>query len=129
MPVKLNGGASLAVDYYKNPLTGSNNSHFGYWATVTDPKVRSQAPGFDGLEKPFAMVPTGVNKDGTVNRSRVDFTYRNDLSQPGQKDVYIGDRFENTSPALVKKYGVELFLDTNVGQLQAATLKNVTRED
>jgi hypothetical protein len=125
---KINSGASLSIAHYKNPLTGSDMSHFAYWVTVKDPAVRAQVPSFDGLEKPFAMVPTGV-KDGVVERARVDFGYRDDLSKPGQRDVYIGDRFENTSPDLIKKYGVQLFLDTNAGTLKAKSTKSVVEED
>lgn len=124
---KLARGVELEIDYYTDPVTGSGNSHFTYWLTIRDGNIRDKAPGFDGLERPYQMLPTGV-ENGKVKRERADFLYRRDLSNPGIEDVYLG-KFENTTRALIKKYGARIFLDTNVGKFEGPVQKTIIKQN
>jgi hypothetical protein len=84
---------------------------------VDDDAVRRQADGFDGMERPFALVPREVN--GQVQWNRVDLGYLGSrLESPNGRKIV--DEYMSTGmldPAAARKYGIAVGLDTNVGTL------------
>jgi hypothetical protein len=106
--------------------TNSGPANMGVNVEVDDAQVRKVADGFDGLEKPFAMVPFQT-QDGNVTWKRFDIGWSGDhvkdrelvddyqLSQvPGTADVN-GEKAGNVANDL----GVAVGMDTNKGTLWA----------
>lgn len=90
---------------------------------VDDQKIRAQAPGFDGRERPFVMLP--AEHEGEVTWYRHELQYRGPgLAGPWDHtpvDSYELERVTNVDRAALQKYGVALGVDTNVGTLWAQT--------
>lgn len=87
---------------------------------VNDREIRAAHPGFDGLERPYVLVPRA---DGSTTRLDLPFRY---TTQEGfielhPIDVYDNDTFFVTEAdlALVRSRGVVVGLDTNVGAITA----------
>ena len=89
--------------------------------SVDDARIRQQLQGFDGFERPFALIPSENN--GNVTWWRHELSYEG----PGREGYHLErpvDRYEldpvrNVDLTAVKKYGIALGLDTNVGTLWA----------
>lgn len=106
---------------------------YGYDATepfltvgigVDDGAVRAAHPGFDGLERPFVLVPR-ASDDGSVRWERVDLRYRGQSSRGYYGQIRI-DRYETEGVKLSEKdlaaalsLGVAAGIDSNVGTIWA----------
>ena len=97
---------------------------------VDDEKIRNDASHFDGMEKPFVLVPTYGAE--SIDWKRIDMasSYRSPNSHLGAPTGFDGDgnrvdtytnhislRSLNTSPELLSEHGVAVGLETNTGTL------------
>ena len=88
---------------------------------VDDAKVRSQLDGFDGMERPFAMVPY-QHGNGPVEWRKVDLGYETTEFNP--QSHALTDDYGFASPISMKdnvadKYGIVIGMDTNEGTVWA----------
>jgi hypothetical protein len=85
---------------------------------VDDGAIRSAHPSFDGLERPYVLVPRA---DGSTTRLDLPFRYttQEGFIQLHPVDVYDNDTFfiSEADLALVRDRGVTVGLDTNVGAI------------
>jgi|GEM_PF-3795377 len=101
--------------------------------TVDDAKVRAQHSGFDGFERPFALVPRAGVRSGDVRWERVELAFRGE-SRHGyygeqRRDVYEvkGIRLAEADVEVVLSLGVAVGLETNVGTVWAQDPGDNTR--
>ena len=97
----------------------------GVRVDVDDQKVQANVPGFNGLERAFALFP--YEEDGKVAWKRVELTYDRKQSCSGddvhgfwitRKDInspWLTPAGEKIDFQAANKYGVAFGLDTNVG--------------
>jgi hypothetical protein len=89
--------------------------------SVDDKAIRSQVDGFDGMERPFAMLPS--DKGGTLTWFRHELKHRGAGVEGffGERpvDVYELAPVHNVDLEAVKMHGVAIGLETNVGTLWA----------
>ncbi len=88
---------------------------------VDDQQIRASAPGFDGQERPFVMLP--AEHEGKVTWYRHDLQYRG-TGVAGPWDTRHLDSYDlpsvtNVDRGALQKYGMALGVDTNVGTLWA----------
>jgi hypothetical protein len=97
----------------------------GLAVTVDDQQVRRGHPGFDGMERVFALVPRG--QPGCTSWQRVELRYNRTIPANPQTatplvddhEAYLnGDGFD--FPA-IRREGVAFGMDTNVGTLWLQT--------
>jgi hypothetical protein len=85
---------------------------------VDDGAIRGAHAGFDGLERPYVLVPRA---DGSTTRLDLPFRYttQEGFIQLHPVDVYDNDTFfvSEADLALVRDRGVTVGLETNVGDL------------
>jgi len=85
--------------------------------SLDDASLRQQLPGFDGLERPFVMIPS--EKDGQITwwRHELEFAGPGREGFFGERDVdtYRLNTVRGVDRAAVEKYGVLVGVDTNVG--------------
>src|SRR5207248_1511081 len=123
----LRSGASIGIGHWKHPPSNSDGlQQWSYDLKVKDAEIKKQVHGFDGMERPYLMVPVG-EKNGKVIRERIDMRW--DHQTPDGTDVYETPSLANLPTAyegteLVKKYGIQGFLKTNVGTLKIPTQKH-----
>lgn len=120
----LTTGKTTPVPDRNPPTYGTqfrDQSSLGVRVKVDDARLRQQFDGFDGLERPFALVPKEEN--GAVTWERHPLTYRG----PGREgfygerkvDQYELDALQNVDRRALEQYGVAVGLETNVGTLWA----------
>lgn len=94
----------------------------GISVTVDDESVRADGhAGFDGMERPFALVP---HADGSSERVELAFQ---GSGVDGYIQLYPVDHYASTGPiwlteadlAVVKQQGITVGLDTNVGTIES----------
>lgn len=85
--------------------------------SLDDAALRQQLPGFDGLERPFVMIPS--EKDGQITWWRHELKYsgsgREGFYADRAVDTYRLETVHNVDRAAVEKYGILVGVDTNVG--------------
>ena len=87
---------------------------------VDDAKVRSQLDGFDGMERPFALVPY-QHGDGPVEWRKVDLGFEAtdfDPKSHAVKDEYTAQSIDMTDN-VADKYGIAVGMETNEGTVWA----------
>lgn len=88
--------------------------------SVEDAKVAKQLDGFDGMEKPFALVPY-QHGNGPVEWRRVDLGYETtdyDPKSHALKDEYTAQQIDMTDN-VADKYGIAVGMETNEGTVWA----------
>lgn len=107
-----------------NVQTKISMQHLSLSVSVDDDAVRNRAPGFDGFERAFALIPF---EQGTqVNWVRRELAYGSSWSYSGSSlaggahlptydmhSVHLG--LGEFDVAAAVKYGIAFGLDTNVG--------------
>lgn len=86
---------------------------------LVDQAVRDQAPGFDGLERPFVRAPV-AGSDGRVWKNfymgyNGTFPRREAQCSADVYQAYLP--FNEVRPEDVRRFGVAFGMDTNVGTL------------
>jgi hypothetical protein len=133
----------------KNGITGGANVH--RWVTASEPRglappqvtaerselqvtmqvndrfVKAALPGFDGLERPFALVPR--QRTGELTWERVPLTFAgtdtsgvHGLRNPEHQtriDRYLAVGVFDVDTDAIRSHGIALGMDTNVGTVWA----------
>lgn len=89
--------------------------------SVNDAQVRQQVDGFDGLERPFALIPYQHGASAPVEWRRVDLGYETtefDAKTHSLTDDY-GLSGVDQKDCVADKLGVVVGMDTNEGTLWA----------
>jgi hypothetical protein len=97
-------------------------SDVGVTLAVDDAMLRKQLDGFDGMERPFVMLPS--EQDGKVTWWRHELKFARtgdhvDFMRIRQMDHYQLPEVKNVDAEAVRKYGVAVGLETNVGTVWA----------
>jgi hypothetical protein len=98
----------------------SGQSAMGIQVSVDDAKVRSQLDGFDGMERPFALVPY-QHGSGPVEWRRVNLGYETtdyDSKSHSLKDEYAAQSID-MKDNVADKLGVVIGMETNEGTVWA----------
>lgn len=87
---------------------------------VNDAAVK-EAHGYDGFERPFAMIPREVNGQLTWERHALEFSGHGRAGYFGQlqTDEYQLPRGVRIDPKTVKALGIAIGLETNTGTVWA----------
>lgn len=88
---------------------------------VNDEKVRAQLDGFDGMERPFALVPYQHGASAPVEWRKVDLGYETtgfDAKSHSLTDEY-GAQAIDMKDCVADKLGVVVGMDTNEGTVWA----------
>lgn len=101
-----------------NPAARGTSAHGSNQLTlgmkVNDFAVRQRLHGFDGLERPFALVPS--ERDGQVTWWRHELRFKHVESEGlASVDAYESAPVTNVDRAAIEKYGVAFGMETNRG--------------
>lgn len=103
------------------PTYGSQPVHsLDLRVSVNDAEVQKQH-GYDGFERPFAMVPRQVDGDIVWEKHALEFAGHGRAGYFGQQqtDEYVLPRSLKVDAATVKKLGIAIGMDTSAGQVWA----------